>query len=203
MNPWITIIVVAYERYLHLPIMIHAFLTQTNPNWKMVILHDGPNPSHHDMVAPFIEKYNNISYHQSKKRFNDYGHSLREWAINEFIDTPWALITNDDNYYVPTFLSECDSIIKHHQSAEFIMFDCLMNTVNNNSIHKKNYQVQYTLPKIAGIDMGSFIVKSDLLKNVGFKSKMLTADGILVENILNQYPNLNIFKINQALFVHN
>ena len=84
------------------------------------------------------------------------------------------------------------------------MFDCLMNTVvNNNSIHKKNYQVQYTLPKIAGIYMGIFIVKSDLLKKVGFKSKILAADGVLVENILNQYPNLNIFKINQALFVHN
>ena len=203
MTPWITIIVVAYKRYNHIPIMIHSFLTQTNPNWKMVILHDGLDDEHRKVVTPYVEEYPNIEYHQSKKRYNDWGHSLREWGINEFVNTPWTLITNDDNYYVPTFLEECNSVINSNNNAEFIMVDCLMNISVSNSINQNNYQVQCSAPKTSFIDMGSFIVKQDILKKVGFKSKTLSADGVLVEKIFDDYPNLKCYKINQALFVHN
>ena len=203
MKPWITVIVVAYKRYNHIPIMIHSFLTQTNPNWKMVILHDGPDEEHTNIVQPYLEKHSNIEYHQSKERYNDWGHSLREWGINEFVDTPWTLITNDDNYYVPTFLDECYSVISDQNNAEFIMVDCLMNTVVSNAVNQNKYQVQYTFPKTTLIDMGSFIVKQDILKTVGFKSKTFSADGVLVDSIIDTYPDLNCYKINQALFVHN
>ena len=72
MEPWITVIVVAYKRYNYIPIMIHSFLTQTNPNWKMVILHDGPDEEHATIVQPYLEKHSNIEYHQSKRRYNDW-----------------------------------------------------------------------------------------------------------------------------------
>ncbi|MEK9728298.1 MAG: glycosyltransferase family A protein, partial [Candidatus Margulisiibacteriota bacterium] len=101
MKPWITIVVVAYQRYLSLPIIIHSFLTQNEPNWKMVILHDGPDKKHQSIAQPYLDQYPNIEYYQSPKRFNDWGHSLRQWAIEDLIDTPWMLLTNDDNYYVP------------------------------------------------------------------------------------------------------
>ena len=169
----------------------------------MVILHDGPDEEHTNIVQPYLEKHSNIEYHQSKERYNDWGHSLREWGINEFVDTPWTLITNDDNYYVPTFLDECYSVISDQNNAEFIMVDCLMNTVVSNALNQNKYQVQYTFPKTTLIDMGSFIVKQDILKTVGFKSKTFSADGVLVDSIIDTYPDLNCYKINQALFVHN
>ena len=65
MSPWITIVIVAYQRYHHLPIMIHSFLTQTNPNWTMVIIHDGPDQRHHDLVAPYVQQFPQIKYHQT------------------------------------------------------------------------------------------------------------------------------------------
>ena len=203
MEPWITVIVVAYKRYNHIPIMIHSFLIQTNPNWKMVILHDGPDEEHATIVQPYLEKHSNIEYHQSKRRYNDWGHSLRNWGINEFVTTPWTLITNDDNYYVPTFLHECYSVISDNNNAEFIMVDGLMNTPVSNTLNRNRYQVQYTFPKTTLIDMGSFILKQNILKTVGFKSKTISADGVLVDSILDTYPDLICYKINQTLFVHN
>ena len=62
MKPPITVVVVSYQRYDHLPIIIHSFLTQTNPNWRMVILHDGPDQQHQAVVQPYLDKYSNISY---------------------------------------------------------------------------------------------------------------------------------------------
>lgn len=203
MKPWITIVVVAYQRYLSLPIIIHSFLTQSEPHWKMVILHDGPDTEHQAIVQPFLNKYPNISYHQSKQRFNDWGHSLRQWAIDEFVDTPWMLLTNDDNYYVPTFLDECHSVITNEKTVDFVIVDCLMNIPTKNSIRNNCYQQQFSLPRLNQIDIGSFIIKSEIIKNVGFNSKSFNADGILVEDMLKNYPELSLYKINQALFVHN
>ena len=203
MSPWITIVVAAYQRYLHLPILIHSFLTQTNQNWKMVILHDGPDSDHHKIVEPFIKTYSNITYHQSSERFNDWGYSLREWAMNEFVDTPWILNTNDDNYYVPIFLQECCSYIDKDPSLDFIMYDCLMNTLTENSKNQSFYETQYSFPKLGYIDIGSFIVKSDLIKDIGLNTKTAISDGLLVEDIINKHPNLNLHKLNKTLFVHN
>ena len=79
-----------------------------------------------------------------------------------------------------------------------------MNIPITNSLNPNHgYQTQFSFPKTSLIDMGSFIVKSDLLKKLGFQSKVFAADGILVETILKSYPDMKLFKINQTLFVHN
>jgi hypothetical protein len=203
MSPWITIVVVAYQRYDSLPIIIHSFLVQSNPHWKMLILHDGPDDKHASMAQPYLDQHSNIDYHQSQHRFNDYGHSLREWSINDLVDTEWICLTNDDNYYVPTFLSECKQIIDKEETSDFIMFDSLMNIPIHNSIQYNPYNTQYSYPKVCTIDMGSFISKTALLKQVGFNSKLNIADGLLIEDLLSTFPDLSIYKINQTLFVHN
>ena len=203
MTPWITIVVVAYQRYLHLPILIHSFLTQSEKNWKMVILHDGPDEKHQALVQPYLDQYDQIEYYQSEQRFNDWGHSLREWGISSFVNTPWTLITNDDNYYVPSFLKECHTVIKENNEVDFVMYDCLMNIPVNNSIAFSNYQVQYSFPQLNAIDMGSFIVKTPQIQTVGFRSKAFNADGVIVGDLLKRYPDMQMYKINQTLFVHN
>ena len=202
MTPWITIVVVAYERYLHLPIIIHSFLTQTNPNWKMVILHDGPNETHANIVAPFLKNHSNISYYQSKKRYNDWGHSLRQWAMDEFVDTQWVCHTNDDNYYVPTFLQECATTLEQVPETNVILYDCLMNGVTQNSIYPLPYNTQYSFPALYNIDMGSFIVQTSLFNSINFSTHCY-ADALLIQAIIKQFPNANMTKINQTLFVHN
>ena len=169
----------------------------------MVILHDGPDQQHQDIVQPYVDKYPHITYHQSKTRYNDYGHSLRQWALDDFVDTDWVLQTNDDNYYVPIFLNECDSIIKLKPDTEMVLLDCLMNTPIYNSTRYLPYSIQFTFPKKCYIDMGSFIVKSSIINTVGFTSRSFAADGILIDDIKTAYPNLNIIKINQTLCVHN
>jgi hypothetical protein len=203
MPPWITIVVVAHERLLHLPIIIHSFLVQTEPHWEMVILHDGPNDAHANLAAPYTAQYPNIRYGQSSKRHNDFGHPLREWALNEWVRTEWVCLTNDDNYYMPTFLKECNTVIADNASAEFIMVDAVMNIPVENSNRFNAYQTQYTYPKTSHIDMGSFIAKTKRLQDLGLNNKTEYSDGIMVESLINNHPNAQAFKINQTLFVYN
>ena len=103
-DPQVTVVVVAYRRYDQLPVLIHSFLCQTLQNFKLQILHDGPD----ERMAALLEDYrqrfpDRIDYAFSPVRHNDYGHSLREWGIAR-AETPYILLTNDDNYYAPRFL---------------------------------------------------------------------------------------------------
>ncbi|MEK9727483.1 MAG: hypothetical protein VW397_05190, partial [Candidatus Margulisiibacteriota bacterium] len=113
------------------------------------------------------------------------------------------LFTYVDIYYVPTFLNVCHLVIENETHPDFIFYDCLMNIPVKNTVILNHYQQQVSLPKLNQIDIGSFIARSQLIKDVGFSSKAFNADGILVEDLLKQFSDLNLFKINQALFVHN
>ena len=204
MEPCITVIVASYQRYDHIPIMIHAFLTQTTPNWRMVIVHDGPDETHKNVVEPYTKKYPNITYHQSETRKNDWGHSLRSWALQNCVETDWVLITNDDNYYTPNFLAECYSIIESKPKTEMVLYDCILNTTAINTKPIKNpYSTHFSFTNTKYIDMGSFITKSSIAKTVGFNSTIFEADAKFISDIKKTYPKLNIIKINQTLFVHN
>ena len=100
----VTIVIVAYQRYDNLPIIIHSFLCQTLQNFKLLVIHDGPDARMQALLQGFKSRYADVlDFLITPVRYNDFGHSLREIGIG-LVDTPYLLLTNDDNYYAPPFL---------------------------------------------------------------------------------------------------
>lgn len=203
-TPRLTVIAVAYKRYLQIPILIHSFLCQSSQDWELHIYHDGYDKEHEAIVKPYQEKYpEKIHYHYSKKRYNDWGHSLREKALETLPLGEWTLLTNDDNYYVPIFVESVLNAANSSPDTKMIYFDCIQRTKAKNSHSQEYYGLQQSIPVMLQIDMGSFVTRSDIFKSVKFESKAFIADGIFIETLIKTYPDAAFLKLNQCLFVHN
>jgi hypothetical protein len=202
----ITIICVAYKRYKKIHVLIHSLICQSLDNWKLHIIHDGYDQKMDELLAPYRDKYPQIRYEFTTTRHNDYGHTLRDIGIEQ-ADTEYILITNDDNYYVPEFLKLMFAEISQ---ADLDMLLCDMVHSHLDSGQKEmRYQADTygffsTFPKNFKVDIGCFIVRTVLAKQVGFRDKSFTGDGIFVEDIIAAAgEELRIGKLNKILFVHN
>jgi hypothetical protein len=75
-----------------------------------------------------------------------------------------------------------------------------------NMIHNWTQQ-QYlhinSMPKLGAIDIGNFMSKTDLAKNIKLDTTYEQSDGLFVEEYLRKYPHGTIKKINKPLYIHN
>jgi hypothetical protein len=193
----IKIICVAYERPIAMRGLIDSFLLQTNPNWELMIVYDGPVPG---SIWDTIDLYEDdrVLFDSTETRTQNYGHINRRETLENmtgYTEDDFLLMTNDDNYYVPVFVDYflkeikedigmvyCDSVHSHFEYAH----------------HKTKIAVDH-------IDIGSFIVRVDVAKAVGFKGVEFNADGYYAENCFDecQRRGLREVYIPKPLFVHN
>lgn len=190
------VIVPAYCKSIPLRGLIDSFALQTNPNWRLHIIHDGPAPiSIKDIVVSYRD--NRISFCETVEVIGNYGHPNRRTMLESLPSSnkDWVLITNHDNYYVPKFveyfLDLCDSTV---------------GLVYCNTIHSHySYTLHYSKLAVSGIDMGAFIVRLDVAKETGFNYTHFAADGRYVEECVDtcKRKNLRTKYIDKFLFVHN
>lgn len=195
-NTKIDIIAVTYGQIEILKCFINSIKSQTNPNWRLFLIHDGPN----EELRLDLEKNGYltdnvifIGYHQ---RTMNYGHTLRKWALDNLVNNEYVLLTNGDNYYVPSMVDEVLS-----KTEDFIYFDLVHSHSNISNHNKSTYGYMKCQLKISNIDMGCAVIKSDIAKSVGFNSLGYAADWDFFEQILKTNPTIH--KIDKILFVHN
>ena len=160
----------------------------------MHIVHDGPAPEEVKNVLPEDPR---IIFYETATRVKNYGHPNRRMMLNDIqVNTDdFILITNDDNYYVPEYVRYMRQDAK--SGVGIVYYDCLHNYMS--------YEILKSKMQTNAIDMGSFIVRADVAKKVGFTSNAFHADGIYAEACA-AYCNTNklaIKYIPRAIFVHN
>jgi glycosyltransferase involved in cell wall biosynthesis len=192
----ITIIAVTYGHIESLKCFINSIKSQTNDNWNLFIVHDGPNPSLKESIINENYLNDKINFIEHPIRTQNYGHILRKWSLENLNLSERVLLTNADNYYTPTLV---DEVLKFNE--DFIYFDVVHSHSNKSNHNKSTYGFMNTHLISGKIDMGCVIVKSELAKKVGFNSISFEADWHYFEDILKTKPS--ILKINKVLFVHN
>jgi GT2 family glycosyltransferase len=193
----IDIVSVTYGHDENLKCFINSIKSQTNNNWRLFIIHDGPNNNlKNDLLVNGYLVKNKVVFVEHPNRVNDYGHTLRKWGLNNLVTSEYVLITNCDNYYTPTFIDEVSK-----RTEDFIYFDCIHSHKTQNNHNKTDYGYLNAKLSRGWIDIGSAVIKSDIAKKVGFNSSEFHADWIYFENVLK--ISVNTFKINKILFVHN
>jgi hypothetical protein len=202
----LTIVCVAYKRYAQIPVLIHSFLCQSLQNWKLHIIHDGYDQEMDAVLRPYCDRHREITYEFTETRYNDFGHTLREIGIQK-ADTEYILITNDDNYYVPEFLKLMFNEISMH-NLDMVLCDMVHSKINvtDGQMYylKDQYHYFRTYPKKFMIDIGCFIVRTELAKKAGFRDKSFTGDGTFVEDIISISDKpIRVGKLEKILFVHN
>ena len=192
----IQIIAVAYNRPIQLRTLIDCFLVQTDPRWNLHIVYDGPAP---DIIQEIMGLYedNRINFYCSQKRNGCYGHPNRRKALEKLKgdDSDFVLLTNDDNYYVPVFVEQM------LQAATRTVGIVSCNTVHSHF----QYKVHESRLIENGIDMGAFIVRYPIAKNIGFKYDDFSADGKYAVECAEacRACRMEVVHIPKPYFVHN
>jgi hypothetical protein len=168
-----------------------ALEAQTDQDWTATVVVDGLEQS--DKVRLLIHEYDNpkIRMRILKDRSNDWGHTPRELG-KQLSEAQYIIMTGDDNYYVPTFVSELKEATKGNPGL--VYWDMVHNHYD--------YQLFVCSPGFNQIDIGAFATRTDLAKQLGLGTSY-AADGEYVEAFKSKFPDEKKVKIKKVLFVHN
>jgi hypothetical protein len=177
--------------------LIDSFMRQTDARWLVHVIHDGPASEEIKKVISLYSETGKVDYHETSERIGGFGHSNRKMMLEKIEGQydDYVLMTNDDNQYVARFV-------------EYFLGECMADVgmVYCNTIHNYlQYEILYTEIKENKIDMGSFIVRMDVAKKVGFKHNHVSADGAYAEECARECgrTGLRTVRIPKALFIHN
>lgn len=187
----VTVIATIYDSY---PQIISSLLLQTHKNWQLYLIHDGPASDSVKSVIPSDER---IKFIESVQRKGNYGHHLRQWALQDFDLADYVLITNADNYYPTVSLEYLVKGFKRSHTA--VATYCTEMTHS----YKAWQTIQCKL--IRGfLDCGGVMIKSSIAKEVGWRDiESHSADWNYFQDIASKYSWTNFIPVKGNLLTHN
>ena len=175
-------------------------------HWEMIVLNDGYEASKRDWVSRNQQRANLTLLEFPKVREyagnadlgsqGHWGHPLRGHGIAA-AKGRWTVLTNDDNYYMPSFLSRACQETRDPD----VMMVCF-GTVNNLWGYRHLWPVSF---EVGRIDMGSAIVRTDVARQVGFPFRGMTGDFDYLDACRKAALERSgkIAMLEELLFVHN
>lgn len=204
----VTIICPIYNSY---PQIISSLICQTHKNWELILIHDGENVSGLQEIVTAAND-DRIKYIVYPRRLNNWGHGLRNWSLKMMksgkmsVDSNYIVITNPDNYYVPTFLeymmqgfekdivaTYCDKFVHGYESHQDVQ--------GVNTVHK--WGVLDSRLKLGWLDCGGVMVRKSVAMEIGWRSMEIYSDWTYFEDIIKKYGAESFKRVNGCLFVHN
>jgi len=171
----------------------HSIRAQRYDNWRLLLVHDGPIDLDTDLqvIKDLVKSDSRMSFKHTPTRANQFGHNLRHKFACE-LDVPYLLMTNSDNYYVPTFLAWMVSgLVKY--SADLVMCDMLHS--------HRSYKTIKTQPARGFVDIGNWIAASNLVKSTQWQDFSFAGDWSFFSSLYSKARKT--VHIPTALFVHN
>lgn len=196
----LTIYVVAYRRHAQITCLIHSLQAQTDTSFHLVIMHDGPDAEMLRLLSKLSDETTlSFEFRFTRRRHDDYGHSLRAEAIRDCA-TDYILLTNDDNYYVPKFVELMLSAARS-KALDLVLCDMVHSHERPGGRPVASYSAFPTHPSPGNSDIGCFIVRAERARQVGFRDRRSIGDATFIADLMAQAPRWG--KIEKILFVHN
>ena len=202
-QPTLHVIAVAHQRYGELRVFVQSWLNQSESNWKLTVLHDGPDARFDAIMAEYqAQAPQQIEARCTDTRHNDYGHSLRDMGLQN-IQGDYVLLTNADNYFIPKAMHFLNQALAETQSqADVLMFDMVHSHHRPGGREQPAYCAFQVDFHPGAIDVSAAIVRRELAAQAGFRDKTHDGDATYFEDIKAIRP-LQVYRIPRILFVHN
>lgn len=189
----VTFICTIFNTY---PQIISSLSLQTHHNWNLILIHDGPS----DMskaIYNLILGDPRITFVETESRTGNWGHGLRQMALENYELGDYVVITNADNYYVPTFVEYMIKGFSKSHTAVATYCDKMTHSYKAWDVIQCRLERGY-------IDCGGVMVKSEIAKEVGWKNTTEhSADWLYFTEIASRYTWRNFIPVKGNLFVHN
>jgi glycosyltransferase involved in cell wall biosynthesis len=189
----IEFIIPTYNRPHQLMTVISSIYSQTSDNWKIHVVADSVYDGY-SKVKDYFSDDERIKFTELDGPHNDWGHTPRNYGLRKATEE-WVVMTGDDNYYMPIFVQ--DFLNSVERDTHFVYCNMIHNWTQQQYLHINS------MPKLGAIDIGNFMSKTDLAKNIKLDTTYEQSDGLFVEEYLKKYPHGTIKKINKPLYVHN
>lgn len=189
----IEFIIPTYNRPHQLMGVISSLFSQTSPNWKIHVVADSMYDGY-QKVKDYFQNDERIKFTELNGPHKDWGHTARNYGLQSATEE-WVVMTGDDNYYVPVFVQDFLNAVD--ENTHFVFCNMIHNWTH------QQYLLIDSVPRVGAIDIGNFMSKTNLAKNIKLDPANAQSDGLFVEEYLRRYPNGTIKKINKALYVHN
>ena len=175
------------------PYIIESLLAQTHKNWKLYLVHDGPNETG---LKEYVSSINDerIIYHETETRSSNWGHSIRsEWL--QKAEGDYVVITNQDNYHVPVFI---EYMLKGFSPG-------IIATYCSDMVHSyKAWQVIRCSLRRGYLDCAGVMVKLDKAKACGWNDVTShSADWFYFADLIKKYTPHSFKIIPGCLLIHN
>lgn len=183
--------------------LVASFQAQTYTRWKMLIVHDGPYPHDHASLKYFDQWDDEprVIVTETKERKQQFGHPHRQHMIDTLADggCEWIGLTNQDNYYVPTYLEWMLSVgTAGKHPCDFVYCDM---------VHShKLWKPLITQPKRGKLDLGGWLARASLARQTKFDNHSFAGDGDYINRLVEharKKSNAAVQKVAATLFVHN
>ena len=189
----IEFVIPTYKRVNHLMCVISSIVAQTSPDWKIHVISDASPDGILDKVMDYWKGEDRIRFTILDKRYNDWGHTPRNFGLNESKEE-WVIMSGEDNYYTPVFVEE---FLKEADKETNFVF-CNIVTNHNN----QQYIPMQCRIALGFIDIGCFMVRPELAKQIGIELKYKEfADGVLADKYTKKFNGIK--QIKKILYVHN
>ncbi len=194
-------VVVICPIYNMYPQIISSLICQTHTNWELLLIHNGPELNG---LSNIIQRYNDsrLNFIVYPTQTGNWGHPLRAWALNLIkenklsADADYIIITNADNYYIPTFIEFMLNGFEENKHA----VACYCSDMVHSYL---KWTILNCKPEYGQIDCGGVMVKKDMACTVGWRSIQHASDWTYFDDLIQKYGVDKWVKINGALFVHN
>jgi glycosyltransferase involved in cell wall biosynthesis len=195
------IVMPTYHRETLLKRSLKQVRAQTYSQWRLLVVHDGPDRTTEELVGHFRSRDSRIEYHNTGERGHDYGVTPRLEALRRAVqDNPpsYAVFWDDDDYFVRTAL---ETIARNLNAANYPALLLSPNRYRNRVIPPPGISVSDLRP--GQVTNGNLAIKTSLalkayeqqvviLKNDSSKRLMNVQDYLIFDEIRRQQPRLSI-----------
>ena len=189
----IEFIIPTYNRTDHLMCLLNSLCAQRSDDWTAHVIADCPPQGTLDKIMKYFEEDVRIKFTILPKRYNDWGHTPRQYGVDNATEE-WVVMTGEDNYYVPEFV---DLMLKESTNQHFVYCDLLHNWINKEYIPIKSKL------ELGAIDIGSFMTKTKMAQKIKLKKEHEWADWYFVQDFQKKFKVAKYKKVNRILYVHN
>lgn len=181
----VTFICPIYQGY---PQIISSLLMQTNPNWRLLLIHDGPGN-----IEP-IPNDERITVTYTEARRGNWGHSYRAEYLQK-VESEFLAITNNDNYHAPVYV---EYLLKAFRPG-------IVGAYCSDMVHSYNgWQVIPCRLERGYIDCAGMLLRTKEAQAVGWNDIVShSADWFFFADLIKRYGPDRFVKVKGCLLVHN
>lgn len=172
--------------------LVHSLKAQTHQKTYVHIVHDGLYAGGRPALLPNVY---DAGFFATEKRAGEFGHPHRQAAVDWLRDNDcdWIGLTNQDNYYAPTYLEWM--LWTADQSKALLVYCDFVHS------HKRWKPID-ARPVRGKLDLGGFLVHESLAAKVKFDKFTFAGDADYFERLVKAARG-RVAKVSATLFVHN